>query len=289
MAKVSKKNQLGRGLSSLLGENKIVDNLTNTTSKNNLFTIPIDYLSAGPWQVRKNFDENELFSLSQSIKNNGIFQPIVVVSDKKESGKYKIVAGERRWRAAQLANVHEVPVVLRDDLSSEKIVEISLLENLERSDLNPIEEAKGYEDLINEHNYTQEKVAKLFSKSRPYITNFLRLLTLPAEIKTYIVDGKLSVGHARAIINNENASRIARDIINRGLSVREVEKILKKTDKIDNSSEPHEYLDIEDELSSRIGLKTKILFNKEKKNGSLIIKFKNLDQLDFIIKKFNSV
>ena len=148
MPKARKNNPLGRGLSSLLGENLNVDNLTNTNLKNKLSSIPIDYLSPGPWQVRKNFDENELYSLSESIKNNGIFQPIVVVSDKVENGKYKIVAGERRWRAAQLANLHEVPIILRDDLSLDKIVEISLLENLERSDLNPIEEAKGYEDLI---------------------------------------------------------------------------------------------------------------------------------------------
>ena len=164
MAKIGKKKPLGRGLSSLLGENINVDNLTKLNTKNNLSVIPIDYLSAGSWQVRQNFDESELLSLSQSIKNNGIFQPIVVVSDKEEDGKYKIVAGERRWRAAQLAKLHEVPIILRDDLSSDKIVEISLLENLERSDLNPIEEAKGYEDLINKYNYTQEKVAKIFSK-----------------------------------------------------------------------------------------------------------------------------
>ena len=285
MAKVSKKKPLGRGLSSLLGENLIVENLTNTNAKNNLSFIPIEHLSPGSWQVRKNFDENELSSLSQSIKNNGIFQPIVVVSDKEKNGKYKIVAGERRWRAAQLANLHEVPVILRDDFSSEKIAEISLLENLERSDLNPIEEAKGYEDLINEHNYTQEKVAKIFSKSRPYITNFLRLLSLPDEIKTYIVDGKLSVGHARAIINSENSLEIAKDIIKKGLSVREVEKILNNTKIIEITSDPNEYLDIENDLSSRIGLKTKIIFNKKKKNGSLTIKFKNLEQLDFIVKK----
>ena len=150
MAKNSKKKPLGRGLSSLLGENLNVDNLTNLNTKNNLNVIPIDYLSAGSWQVRKKFDESELHSLSQSIKNNGIFQPIVVVSNKEENGKYKIVAGERRWRAAQLANIHEVPIILRDDLSSDKIVEISLLENLERSDLNPIEEAKGYEGCCEE-------------------------------------------------------------------------------------------------------------------------------------------
>ena len=286
MAKVSKKKPLGRGLSSLLGENLNVDNLTNTNSKNKLSTIPIDYLSAGSWQVRKNFDENELHSLSQSIKNNGIFQPIVVVSDKEENGKYKIVAGERRWRAAQLANIHEVPIILRDDLSSEKIIEISLLENLERSDLNPIEEAKGYEDLINEYNYTQEEVAKMFSKSRPYITNFLRLLTLPDEIKTYIIDGELSVGHARAIINNENSLKVARDIIKKGLSVREVEKFLKYSKKFEKNSKVNEYLKFENELSSKIGLKTKIIFNKENKNGAITIKFKSLDQLDFIMKKF---
>ena len=227
MGKVSKNKPLGRGLSSLLGENLNVNNLTNTDVKNNFSTVPPDHLSAGSWQVRKNFDENELFSLSQSIKNNGIFQPIVVVSN-KEDGKYKIVAGERRWRAAQLANIHEVPNILRDDLSSEKIVVISLLENLERSDLNPIEEAKGYEDLINEHNYTQENVAKIFSKSRPYITNFLRLLTLPDEVKAYIIDRKISVGHARAIINSDNSLELARDIIKKGLSVREVENVLKR-------------------------------------------------------------
>jgi len=285
MAKVSKKKPLGRGLSSLLGENSIVENLTNTNSKNNLSIIPIENLSPGHWQVRKNFDENELTSLSQSVKNNGLFQPIVAVSDKEKNGKYKIVAGERRWRAAQLANLHEVPVILRDDFSSEKIAEISLLENLERSDLNPIEEAKGYEDLINEHNYTQEKVAKIFSKSRPYITNFLRLLLLPDEIKTYIVDGKLSVGHARAIINSENPLEIAKDIIKKGLSVREVEKILNNSKKIENIPDPNEYLDIENDLSSKIGLKTKIIFNDKKKNGSLTIKFKNLEQLEFIMKK----
>ena len=288
MAKVSKKKQLGRGLSSLLGDNLTVDSLIKTSSKNNLSLVPIDYLSAGSWQVRENFDENELHSLSQSIKNNGIFQPIVVVSDKEKNGKYKIIAGERRWRAAQLANIHEVPIILRDDLSSEKILEISLLENLERTDLNPIEEAKGYDDLIKEHNYTQEKVAKMFSKSRPYITNFLRLLTLPSEIKTYIVDGKLSVGHARAIINSENSLEVARNIIKKGLSVREVEKNLKKINNFDNTSEQNEYLDIEEELSSKIGLTTKINFNNKKKNGSLTIKFKNLDQLEFIIKKFKS-
>ena len=286
MPKVSKKKPLGRGLSSLLGENLNIDNLTNTNSKNKLSNIPIDYLSAGSWQVRKNFDESELHSLSQSIKNNGIFQPIVVVSDQENKGKYKIVAGERRWRAAQLANIHEVPIILRDDLSSDKIVEISLLENLERTDLNPIEEAKGYEDLINQHNYTQEKVAKIFSKSRPYITNFLRLLTLPDEIKSYIVDGKLSVGHARAIINSENPQEVARDIIKKSLSVREVEKLLKKPKKFENTADLQEYLDIENELSSKIGLKTKINYDKKKKNGSLTIQFKNLDQLDFIIKSF---
>ena len=287
MPKAIKNKPLGRGLSSLLGENLNIDNLTNTNSKNKLSNIPIDYLSPGPWQVRKNFDQNELYSLSESIRNNGIFQPIVVVSNKEENGKYKIVAGERRWRAAQLANIHEVPIILRDDLSSDKIVEISLLENLERSDLNPIEEAKGYEELINKYNYTQEKVAKIFSKSRPYITNFLRLLSLPDEIKSFIVDGKISVGHARAIINSDNSLELARNIIKKGLSVREVEKLLKKPKKDENTSESHKYSDIENELSNKIGLKTKILFNKEKKNGSLTIKFKNLDQLEHIMKKFN--
>ncbi len=283
MTKIVKKKALGRGLSSLLGEKSNVDNLIYTNSKKDWNVVPIDYLSPGPWQVRKNFDENEIKSLSQSIRNHGIFQPIIVISDKVNNDKYIIVAGERRWRAAQLANLHEVPIILRDDLSLEKIVEISLLENLERSDLNPLEEAKGYEDLINKHNYTQEKVAKIFSKSRPYITNFIRMLTLPEEIKSYIIKGKLSVGHARAIINNKKSIEIAREIIKKGLSVRDVERILKNNKQLNNHVQSQDYSDIENDLSNKIGLRTKIIFNKEKKTGSLTINFKNLDQLEFII------
>ena len=183
MAKVRKNKPLGRGLSSLLGENLNVNNLTNTDSKNNLSIVPIDYLSAGLWQVRKHFKESELYSLSQSIKNNGIFQPIVVVSDKEKNGKYKIVAGERRWRAAQLANIHEVPIILRDDLSLEKILEISLLENLERSDLNPIEEAKGYErkkrgyelylDAVKRDGISYELISKTIPSIESEVNNIL--------------------------------------------------------------------------------------------------------------------
>ena len=145
---------------------------------------------------------------------------------------------------------------------------------------------RSYEELIIKYNYTQEKVAKIFSKSRPYITNFLRLLSLPEEIKSFIVNGKISVGHARAIINSDNSLELARNVIKKGLSVREVEKLIKKPKKSENTSELHKYLDIENELSNKIGLKTKISFNKENKNGSLTIKFKNLDQLEYIMKKF---
>ena len=288
MTKVRNKRQLGRGLSSLLGENLSVDNLTNPNSKRDSSIVPIDYISPGSWQVRKNFEQNELNSLSLSIKNNGIFQPIIVVSDKDTDGKYLIVAGERRWRAAQLANLHEVPIIIRDDLSLKKIVEISLLENLERTDLNPLEEAKGYQDLINEHKYTQDEVAKMFSKSRPYITNFLRLLNLPDEIKSYIINGKLSVGHARAIINSEDALRVARDIIKKKLSVRDVERILKNSKRVNELSKFEDYSDIENDLSTKIGLKTKISFNKKKKTGSLLIKFKSLDQLEHVMIRLKS-
>jgi len=285
MSKTTSKKPLGRGLSSLLGEDVNIENLTSTNVRKDIKIVPIDYLSPGPWQVRKSFKEKELNSLSESIKQNGIFQPVIVILDKSKNNNYKIVAGERRWRAAQLAKLHEIPIIIRNDLSSEKIVEISLLENLERSDLNPIEEANGYKDLIDKYKYTQDQVAKIFSKSRPYITNFLRLLSLPEQIKIYIIDEKITIGHARALINTENPLQIANDIIKKELSVREVENILKSKKKSNISSNLIKYIDVEKDISTKIGLNTKIVYNDQTQKGTIIINFKNLEQLEFIIEK----
>lgn len=284
----SVKNPLGRGLSSLLGENVNLDTLATLNKNRELKRVPIDSVSPGVWQVRKQFDKIDLKNLSNSIKENGIFQPILVITDKKDKNKYKIIAGERRWRAAQLARLHEIPVIIRDDLSDKKIIEISLLENLQRHDLNAIEEANGYLELIKKFSYTQEQVAKVFGKSRPYIANFLRLLNLPVQIKKFLIDGKISVGHARSIINSKNPVKIAKLIISKDLSVRQVEGHLRKElspikNKIENN-----YLDIENKISNKIGLKTNIKFNNKSKKGTITINFHNLDQLDFIIEKLDT-
>ena len=284
----SVKKPLGRGLSSLLGENVSLDTLTTSNKNKELKRVPIESVSPGAWQVRKQFDDIDLKNLSNSIKENGIFQPILVITEKKAHNKYKIIAGERRWRAAQLARLHEIPVIIRDDLSDKKIIEISLLENLQRNDLNAIEEANGYLELIEKFSYTQEQVAAVFGKSRPYIANFLRLLNLPVQIKKFLIDGKISVGHARSIINSKNPIKVAKLIISKELSVRQVEDYLRKElSPIKNKLE-NNYLDIENKISNKIGLKTNIKFNNKSKKGTITINFQNLDQLDFILEKLDT-
>jgi len=284
----SVKKPLGRGLSSLLGENVSLDTLTTSNKNKELKRVPIENVSPGAWQVRKQFDDIDLKNLSNSIKENGIFQPILVITEKKADNKYKIIAGERRWRAAQLARLHEIPVIIRDDLSDRKIIEISLLENLQRHDLNAIEEANGYLELIEKFSYTQEQVAKVFGKSRPYIANFLRLLNLPVQIKKFIIDGKISVGHARSIINSKNPVKVAKLIILKDLSVRQAEDYIRKELSPIKNKIKNNYLDIENKISNKIGLKTNIKYNNKSKKGTITINFQNLDQLDFILEKLDT-
>ena len=268
------KKGLGRGLSSLIGETKV---------KNNTNKLSISDLIPNRFQPRKFFEEESLNDLKNSIKERGVIQPIIVRKLEKNS-KYEIVAGERRWLAAQKAGLHEVPVLITevDDLKS---LEFAIVENVQRNDLNPLEEAQGYQRLINEFSYDQEKVSKFIGKSRSYITNCLRILTLPSQVLKFIETKKLSFGHAKILVGLENAIFVADKIIEKRLSVRQSEnfvKIFKKKKKTLLRNIDPNIIELEKSIIEKIGLNTKIKNNKKNK-GTITFSFNDLDQLNKII------
>ena len=274
------KKGLGRGLSSLIGETKV------ETKKNQL---SVSDIVPNKYQPRKNFDENSLEDLTNSIKQRGILQPIIVRQSNSNNSKFEIIAGERRWLAAQKAGLHEVPVVITeaDDLKS---LEFAIVENVQRSDLNPFEEAQGYKRLIDEFNYDQEKVSKFIGKSRSHITNSLRLLTLPEDVINLIETKKITAGHAKILVGLENAFFVANKIIEKKLSVRQSEKfvkIFKNQVKKRVISKDVNILDLERDISEKIGLNVVIKNNKRNK-GSITFAFKELDQLNKIIEIIKS-
>jgi len=268
------KKGLGRGLSSLIGETKI------EPQKNKL---GISEIVPNKYQPRKNFDEENLNDLVNSIKERGIIQPIIVRKSEDQISKYEIIAGERRWLAAQKAGHHEVPVVVTeaDDLKS---LEFAIEENVQRHDLNPLEEAQGYQRLINEFSYDQEKVSKFIGKSRSHVTNCLRILSLPEEVLKLIEDKKLTSGHAKILVGLDNASFVANKIVDKKLSVRQAEtfvKIFKKNKNYTKQKDPNlSYL--EDSITSKIGLNV-LIKNKKNNKGQIIIEYKELDQLNKIV------
>jgi len=269
------KKGLGRGLSSLIGDTKINTNLNK---------LQITDLVRNKLQPRKNFDKENLEELTNSIRERGVIQPIVVRNSADNKNKYEIIAGERRWLAAQNAGLHEIPVVITEanDLKS---LEFAIVENVQRHDLNPIEEAYGYQRLIDEFNYDQEKVSKFIGKSRTHVTNFLRLLTLPKEVISLIEDGKLSQGHAKILVALDNSYFIAKKIIDKKLSVRQTEylvRIFKQTKKFKSVSKDPNLKYLEDNLQNKLGIRA---FIKNKKNNSGIVSFeyKDLDQLNRLI------
>ena len=269
------KKGLGRGLSSLIGETKKDTSSTNKISVNSL--VPSKF------QPRKYFDEEKLNDLSNSIKERGILQPIIARKSKNYPDKYEIIAGERRWQAAKKAEINEVPVVITD-VDDLKSLEFAIVENVQRDDLNPLEEAQGYQRLIDEFSYDHEKVSKIIGKSRSYITNSLRLLSLPKDVLILVEERKISAGHAKILVGLENASFIANKIYNKKLSVRQAEnfvKIFKKTKKIKNIKDPN-IKDLEEGLVSKIGLNVKIQ-NKKNNKGTILFEYKDLDQLNKII------
>ena len=275
------KRGLGRGLSSLIGDTKVDSNINK---------LSITDLVRNKLQPRKNFDKENLEELTSSVKERGVIQPIIVRQSADHKNKYEIIAGERRWLAAQNAGLHEVPVVITeaDDLKS---LEFAIVENVQRHDLNSIEEANGYQKLIDEFGYDQEKVAKFIGKSRSHVSNCLRLLTLPKQIIDLIETNKLSQGHAKVLVGLENAVFVANKIIDKKLSVRQAENLVRffKTKKIPKyiSKDPN-LRQLESSLMEKIGLNTSIK-NKKNNSGSISFEYKNLDQLNRIIEviKFN--
>ena len=269
------KKGLGRGLSSLIGETK-VENKTNNLSLADI--VPNKY------QPRKNFDEENLNDLINSIKERGVIQPIIVRKSNTSNSKYEIIAGERRWLAAQKAGLHEIPVVVTDadDLKS---LEFAIVENVQRHDLNPLEEAQGYKRLIDEFAYDQDKVSKFIGKSRSYISNSLRLLNLPKEVLDFVEQKKITAGHAKILVGLDNATFLANKFIEKKLSVRQAEnlvKIFRKTKRNTSNKVDSNIRDLENSISEKIGLSVSIKNNKNNK-GTISFYYKELEQLNKII------
>ena len=269
------KKGLGRGLSSLIGETKTDVNINK---------LSISDLVSNKFQPRKIFDEENLQDLTNSIKKRGIIQPIIVRKSSDKSSKYEIIAGERRWLAAQKAGLHEVPVVITD-VDDLKSLEFAIIENVQRNDLNALEEARGYQRLIDEFSYNQEKVAEFIGKSRTHITNFLRLLTLPNAVLKLIETKKISPGHAKILVGLDNSEFVANKIVEKNLSVRQAEnfvKIFKIKKQSFKGKRDINLQSLENSVREKIGLNV-LIKNKKNNTGSLIFEYKDLDQLNKII------
>ena len=275
----AQKKGLGKGLSALFGE--IENKIDNKGNQQN--TIAISDLERNKYQPRIIFDEEKLEELSLSIKENGIIQPIAVRPNKYDPGKFEIVAGERRWLAAQKAGLNEVPVIVLN-IDDQKSLEIAIVENVQRQDLNIIEEAKGYQRLSQEFGYDHDKISKFMSKSRSHVSNTLRLLTLPDDVVGLLEEGKLTAGQARPLIGMPNASEIAENIVKKKVAAREVEAMAKQTKtKISEKIEDPNIVFVRNELESRLGLNVEIM-NKKNNSGKVVIKYKTLDQFELISK-----
>ena len=270
------KKGLGRGLSSLLGDTK---------SKTNITKLKIYDVKRNKLQPRKVFSQESLQELTNSIKERGVIQPIIVRKDQSLIGKFEIIAGERRWLASQNAGLHEIPVIVLD-VNDEKSLEFSIVENVQRQDLNAIEEAQGYQRLIDEFSYNQEKLAKFIGKSRSYIANSLRLLDLPKEVISYVESEKISAGHARSLIGFPNAILIAKKIAEKKLSVRQSENLVRALKNKRNlkvvPSKDSNILDLEKSLVDKTGINVEIKNNRNN-SGKLSFEYKNLEQLDRLI------
>ena len=274
---------LGSGLSSLLG-GEVEKNTENYKM------IPLEFIKPGPWQPRKIFDKDELESLSNSIKKQGIIQPVILKSNNTIKNQYFIVAGERRWRACQLAKIHEIPAIIRDDINEDKLAELSLVENIQRSEWNPIEEAEGYQSLINNHNYTQEDISKAVGKSRSYIGNIIRLLSLSDKAKELLLQKKLTIGQVRPLIGHKDADIYLDIILKNKLNSRDIEKLIKNRNlKVPKNKDKNiDIINLEKELSEITGLGINIDFDSLKKTGTIKLKCKNLAEFNFIIKKIKT-
>lgn len=293
--------KLGRGLSALLGEDEDDEQTDQLERLRQTRNLPIERMAPGPFQPRRRFDEEELAELSESIREQGLLQPILVRRD-PDGEDYQIIAGERRWRAAQLAQLHEVPVLVRE-FDDRTAMEIALVENIQRRDLGPLEEAEGYRRLSDEYGHQQEAIARAVGKSRSHIANMMRLRSLPDDVRALLDDGQLTMGHARALLSAEDASALAREIVTRKLNVREVERLIQKEKAAQDASDdsggkrsnggPGGGKDadtrvLEEDLADRLGLAVSINHNARNGSGQVVIRYKDLDQLDLVVERLSA-
>ena len=278
----SKKKGLGRGLTALFGDQKS-ESKTNEKASNKRFNANISDLTANKYQPRAHFNEEKLAELANSIRKNGIIQPIAVRTDKVDPGRYEIVAGERRWMAAQKAGLHEVPIIVLD-LDDNEALEVAIVENIQRDDLNVIEEAKGYQRLFEEFGYDHEKIANFMSKSRSHISNTLRLLSLPEDVIGMIEEGNLTAGQARPLIGLPSATNIAEEIVAKKLSARSVELLVRSKKGPQKSNQikiDSNILDEQNKIQDNLGLNVNIQ-NKKNNSGKITILYKNLEQFELV-------
>jgi ParB family chromosome partitioning protein len=292
-----KRKNLGRGLAALLGDEDEEQDYASLDKVRASRTVPIEQLGPNRFQPRRMFDEEALEALSDSIRSQGMIQPILVRRRPDDPNSYEIIAGERRWRAAQRAQLHEVPVVVRD-MADNEALEIAIVENVQRRDLTPLEESEGYQRLIDEFQHTQEDLARVVGKSRSHIANMLRLLSLPDSVKQLVQAGEISAGHARALLNANDVEGLAQEVAKKGLSVRETERLaqqVKQAAKGQGGSgkaksgkaaqKDPDTRQLEDDLSSLLGLKVNIEFHGQ--GGTLTVHYKTLDQLDDVLNRLN--
>ena len=287
MANTPKRQRgLGRGLSALMADidQTVGDSGPVNSERRNELLVPIEAIHPNPDQPRRHFDADDLNDLAGSIRSKGIIQPLVVRAHPVKAGEYQIVAGERRWRASQLAQLHELPIVVRE-FSDLDVLEIAIIENIQRADLNPIEEAIGYRQLMDKFGHTQEQMAEALGKSRPHIANVLRLLALPEDVQALVISGSLSSGHARALITAPNASELARLVVARGLSVRQTEKLVKEPkapskERLPKIAKDSDTRALEGDLSAALRMAVSIAHSPGQEGGAITIRYKNLEQLD---------
>ncbi len=283
---------LGRGLSSLMADinNDPISSSINSENQTLEKLVPVEKIYPNPNQPRKTFQEEKLIELANSIKTKGVVQPLIVRKKQGTKESFEIVAGERRWRAAQRAQIHELPVIVREFTDTE-VLETAIIENVQRADLNPVEEALGYKNLMDNFNHTQEGLSKEIGKSRSHIANLLRLLNLPAEVQDFLISGKLTAGHARALVTCDNPLALAKQIISQGLSVRDAELLAKKAilkeakTKNKTNEKPADTIILESDLSAALKMKVSINHEEGKEKGLLSITYKTLDELDRICEK----
>lgn len=290
MAEKKPKRGLGRGLSALMADVNEGHGDEASDPRQPDRVIPIEMIVPNPDQPRRAFDPDALEDLAASIREKGIIQPLIVRPSPKAEGQFEIVAGERRWRAAQMAKLHAVPALIRE-FDDTEVLEVAIIENVQRADLNPVEEAAGYNQLMEKFGHTQDRLATALGKSRSHIANSVRLLTLPDEVQAYVRDGKLSAGHARTLITAEDPVALAKQIIKKGLSVREAEKLTKaeqsniftessKTKPKAKSEKDADTKALEGDLSAGLGMKVTIDHKPGKENGQILISYDSLEQLD---------